>query len=134
MDASYTGRAQSLGERGDKIAGDRAGMEDDSEPRKSYGEMRIWVGAWNMGAMDPFGDLDFDNEDNAAQVRRAGCGSEACAAQQGPNLAPAHATPILAPHLRPRPASDREPALTLRAARLRPVRAGRARRRVRPCV
>ena len=48
------------------LAGGEGG--EDGAPRKAYGEMKIWVGSWNMGAADPFAELDFDNAAHAAEV------------------------------------------------------------------
>ena len=36
-------------------------------PRLAYGEMRIWVGTWNLGAEDPFAGLVAGNK--SAEVR-----------------------------------------------------------------
>ena len=38
-------------------------------PRRAYGEMRIWVGTWNMGAEDPF--LEMGAIKGPEQVRPA---------------------------------------------------------------
>jgi hypothetical protein len=32
------------------------------EPKKAYGEVRIWTGTWNMGAVDPFLDRNIDRD------------------------------------------------------------------------
>lgn len=34
-------------------------------PRKQYGEMRLWVGSWNMGAKDPFLEMNISRETDA---------------------------------------------------------------------
>jgi hypothetical protein len=39
-----------------------AAEPDMGAPRKSYGEMKIWVGSWNMGAKDPFLDCAINKE------------------------------------------------------------------------
>ena len=50
---------------------DGSGLDDDGAggPRKAFGDMKIWVGTWNMGASDPFAELDLDNEAHYAEVR-----------------------------------------------------------------
>ena len=42
-----------------------AAEEPAGAPRKQFGDMRIWVGSWNMGAKDPFLDINVQREQEA---------------------------------------------------------------------
>ena len=81
-DAEY-GAAPGDDEGDDGAAPDGGGGDG---PRKAFGEMKIWVGTWNMGAADPFVSLDLDNDEHYAEVSRAARRSRAemAAAVRGP--------------------------------------------------
>ena len=46
-----------------------SGASTEGGPRKAYGEMKVWVGTWNMGAADPFVDLNLNNDADYMEVR-----------------------------------------------------------------
>lgn len=119
---------------------------DGGGHRKAFGEMKIWVGTWNVGAADPFIDLDLNNEAHFAEVRAANAGCwravvpprrpHSCRVRRhepgrgGFSVRPASLTRISPPSLRPYYPAGGAAADAVRAARVRPVRAGRAGGRV----
>jgi hypothetical protein len=145
VDADGADYADALNTSGASQAGGAAGGH-----RKAFGEMKIWVGTWNVGAADPFIDLDLNNEAHFAEVRvvpgrrcHGGAPERGAATSSGrfplcrggSRRAGPHSharrppIPPTSPHRAGGAAAD-----AVCAARVRPVRAGRAGGRVGPHV
>lgn len=68
-DADISVGDASMQDGGPDLAGQETGEAQPSDgPRKAFGEMKIWTGTWNMGAADPFAELNLDDDTHWAEV------------------------------------------------------------------